>query len=69
MYKFVMDGKELTLVAYYEGIAILKGWNAFTPFVGTRSFDFETNEWNHGHYFESEEDALEWFKKEVNSDE
>lgn len=62
-----MDGKELTLVAYYKGIAVLKGWNEYTPFVGTRSFDFKTNEWNHGHYFETKEAAHEWFREEVNS--
>ena len=71
MYKFIMNHMgEFTLVAYHKGIAILKNLNRFgTQYVGSRSFDFKTNEWNHGHYFKDEEDALEWFEKEVKSDE
>ena len=66
--EFHSNGKFLTVVASYGNTVVLNGWNEFTPFVCTRYFDFKTNEWSHGNYFETEKEAKEWFIDAIKED-
>lgn len=51
------------VIAMIDDVVLFKRESEYYPYIIGAGFDFEKNEWNWGHYFDSEDTALKYFNE------